>query len=88
MATDKVKTEDKVKTVDKVKMVDLTIPKLRSANAETQKFISVNGESFLIKRGETVKVPEYIAEAYYNSEKAKDEDFELIEKVKAKMPTE
>ena len=86
MATDKVKT-DKVKT-DKVKMVDLTIPKLRSANAETQKFISVNGESYLIKRGETVKVPEYIAEAYYNSEKAKDEDFELIEKVKAKMPTE
>lgn len=81
MATDKVKTKE-------VKMVDLTIPKLRSANAETQKFISVNGESYLIKRGETVNVPEYIAEAYYNSEKAKDEDFELIEKVKAKMPTE
>ena len=39
MATDKVKTKE-------VKMVDLTIPKLRSANAETQKFISVNGFRF------------------------------------------
>ena len=32
-------------------------------------FVSVNGENYLIKRGVTVEVPEYIAEVLENSRK-------------------
>ena len=32
-------------------------------------FVSVNGENYLIKRGATVDVPDYIAEVLENSQK-------------------
>lgn len=76
------------KNTSAVKMVDLLIPRPRYKDAPTQMFIAVNGQNYIVKLGEKVSVPDYIAEAYYNSEKAKDEEFQKLEEVKEKMPTE
>ena len=76
------------KNTSAVKMVDLFIPRPRYKDAPTQMFIAVNGQNYIVKLGEKVSVPDYIAEAYYNSEKAKDEEFQKLEEVKEKMPTE
>ena len=73
---------------NKVKKIKMTIPKSRSKNAPTQKYISVNGESYLIKLGEEVEVPDYIYQAYLDSEGAKDKAFDNIQNVQDKMPTE
>ena len=51
------------KTVKKVK---IKIPKTRD-NADDV-YVAVNGRSFLIKRGEYVEVPEYVAEVLQHQE--------------------
>ena len=38
-------------------------------NYTSDVFVSVNGENYLIKRGVTVDVPDYIAEVLENSQK-------------------
>lgn len=68
------------------KKVKMTIPRARIKNAPTETFVAVNGESYLIKHGEEVEVPDYIYECYMNSEKAKDEQFDNLLKAQEKMP--
>lgn len=41
-------------------------------------FVGINGRTWLLKRGEYVDVPEYVAELLQNSEK---EDMKLVEKI-------
>ena len=43
-----------------VKKVKIKLPLTRSEKDDV--YVCVNGESFLIKRGETVEVPDYVAE--------------------------
>ena len=50
-------------------MVKLTIPLIAGAKNQPDEYIAVNGKSYLIQRGKTVKVPRYIADAYYASVK-------------------
>ena len=76
------------KNTSAVKKVDLLIPRPRYKDAPTQMVIGVNGKNYIVKLGEKVSVPEYVAEVYYNSEKAKDEEFQKLEEVKEKMPAE
>lgn len=57
MATTANKTEKKVK---------IKLPLTRTEKDDV--YVCVNGESFLIKRGETVEVPAYVAEVLQHKE--------------------
>ena len=59
--------ENAILSQKKVKMVPVFIPK--ESRNDTERFISVNGESILVQTGKTVEVPEYFAEVIMNSEK-------------------
>lgn len=54
------------------KLVELRIPRGRS-NEEPCLMIGVNGKNWLLPKGETSKVPEYVAEEYHRSMAAVDE---------------
>ena len=64
------------KTVDnattKSKRVTVRLPRLPGQNAIQEEFFSVNGKNYRIKRGETVEIPEEVAEVIYNGEKAEE----------------
>lgn len=53
-------------TVKKNKKVKIYIPYVRGEDPAL--FVGVNGETYLIKRGEYVEVPEYVAEVVSHSE--------------------
>ncbi len=63
-------------TVEKKKTVKIKLPLIRGE--EESKFVSVNGENFLIKRGIEVEVPDYVALVLQMSEKAEYEAEEYI----------
>lgn len=67
------------KTVKKVK---IKIPKTRD-NADDV-YVAVNGRSFLIKRGEYVEVPEYVAEVLQHQEEMLAEAMAYEEAAKPK----
>ena len=63
------------KTVDnatKSKKVTVRLPRLPGQNAIQEEFFSVNGKNYIIKRGETVEIPEEVAEDIRNAEKAEE----------------
>lgn len=64
------------KTVDnattKAKRVTVRLPRLPGQNANQEEFFSVNGKNYIIKRGETVEIPEEVAEVIRNGEKAEE----------------
>ena len=63
------------KTVDnatKSKRVTGRLPKLPGQNAIQEEFFSVNCKNYIIKRGETVEIPEEVAEVIRNAEKAEE----------------
>ena len=54
-------------TLKNEELVSVFIP--RTSRNDTERFISVNGESILVQTGKTVEVPEHFAEVIMNSEK-------------------
>lgn len=54
-------------TVNKPKMVKIRLP--LSRNEKDDVYVAINGKSYLIKRGETVEVPESVAEVLQHKEK-------------------
>ena len=52
-----------------------------NGNYRDDVFVSVNGRDFLIKRGEEVSVPDYVAEVLENSIKQERNTATLIEKL-------
>lgn len=58
-----------------VKMVDLYVPREHAKQPDL--YIAVNGEDYLIKRGSTVKVPDYIKEVYDHSIAMKNQAMEF-----------
>ena len=54
------------------KKVKIKLPLTRTEKDD--KFVAVNGKTFLIKRGETVEVPDYVAEVLQHQE-------EMLEKI-------
>ena len=58
------------KANNNAKRVEVRLPLLRGQNARQEEFFSVNGKNYLIKRGETVEVPECVAEVIRNAERA------------------
>ena len=75
-ATEEVKTEE-VKT-EEVKTeaptddkVNLFVPK-SYANDEPNLLIAVNGVNYVLPKGKTSKVPKFVADEYYRSQKAQE----------------
>ena len=50
----------------KTKMVKIKLPLTRSEKEDV--YVAVNGKSYLIKRGETVEVPDFVAEVLQHKE--------------------
>ena len=64
-------TEKNIATATKTpkrKMVKLKIPRTKADQEDV--FVSVNMETFLIKRGVEVEVPDYVAEVLQHQEEA------------------
>ena len=62
-------------TATTVKKVKIKIPLTRTEKDDV--YVAVNGKSFLIKRGEEVEVPDYVASVLRNKDKALAEAFEF-----------
>jgi len=58
-----------------VKKVKIKLPLTRTEKDDV--YVCVNGESFLIKRGETVEVPDYVAEVLQHKEEMLAEAMEF-----------
>ena len=61
------------------KMVKIKLPKTR--NEKDDVYVAVNGQSYLIKRGEYVEVPASVAEVLENREKMLSEAMEFESQV-------
>lgn len=62
------KTEKTEKTENTVKKVKIRIPRTKAEQEDV--FVSVNMETFIIKRGVEVEVPDYVAEVLRHQEEA------------------
>ena len=61
------------KAVDNAKKrVEVRLPRNPGQHANQDEFFSVNGKNYIIKRGETVEIPECVAEVIKNGEKAEE----------------
>lgn len=76
-------------TTNKEGYVDLFIPK-GYANDEPNHFISINGKNFILPKGKTSKVPQYVKDEYDRAMRAQEaldaKSEALLEK--AKQPIE
>lgn len=52
--------------------VQVRLPRNKGQNANQDEFFSVNFKNYIIKRGETVEIPEELAEVIRNAEKAEE----------------
>ena len=60
------------KTAANAKRVEVRLPRNAGQNANQDEFFSVNFKNYIIKRGETVEIPEELAEVIRNAEKAEE----------------
>lgn len=65
----------------KGKKITVRLPRLSGQNAIQEEFFSVNGKNYIIKRGETVEVPEEVAEVIENAEKAEEYALQYVDKL-------
>lgn len=72
-------TIKKADNATKQKRVTVRLPKLKGSKAIQEEFFSVNGKNYIIKRGETVEIPEEVAEVIRNAEKAEEYAMEYAE---------
>ena len=61
------------------KKVTVRLPRNPGQNARQEEFFSVNGKNYLIKRGETVEIPEEVAEVIRNAEKSEEYAMQYVE---------
>jgi hypothetical protein len=64
--------ENKTTNNAKSRRVTVRLPRLAGQNAIQEEFYSVNGRNYIIKRGETVEIPEEVAEVIENAQKAEE----------------
>ena len=62
---------EKNTTAPKDEKVDLFVPK-GYANDEPNQLIAVNGVNYILPKGKTSKVPKFVAEEFYRSQKAQE----------------
>ena len=71
VATVEETTAAEVETVPAVKKVKIRIPRTKADEEDV--FVSVNMETFIVKRGVEVEVPDYVAEVLRHQEEALEE---------------
>lgn len=80
------------KTVDnatKGKRVTVRLPRLSGQNAIQEEFYSINGKRYIIKRGETVEIPENLGKLIQDNEKAEESALNYVDSLdKAKKDKE
>ena len=81
-------TTKKINNATKGNKVTVRLPRLPGQNAIQEEFYSVNGKNYLIKRGETVEIPEEVAEVIRNNEMAEDYAMNYMESIKQGTPEE
>lgn len=62
---------EKDTTATKDEKVDLFVPK-GYANDEPNQLIAVNGVNYILPKGKTSKVPQFVADEFYRSQKAQE----------------
>ncbi len=67
------------KQVTKKQRVTVRLPRNPGQNARQEEFFSVNGKNYLIKRGETVEIPEEVAEVIRLSEMAEEYAMQYVD---------
>jgi hypothetical protein len=67
------------KTTTTKRKVTVRLPRNPGQNARQEEFFSVNGKNYLIKRGETVEIPEEVAEVIRNAEMAEEYAMQYVE---------
>lgn len=80
MADTTKKTTDNA--TNKKTRVTVRLPRLPGKDADQVQFFAVNGRTYRIKRGETVEIPEEVAELIRNNEKAEDYALSYIDNLK------
>ena len=60
------------KATNNAKRVEVRLPRNKGQNANQDEFFSVNFKNYIIKRGETVEIPEEVAEVIRNAEKSEE----------------
>lgn len=61
------------------KKVEVRLPRNPGQNANQDEFFSVNGKNYIIKRGETVVIPEELAEVIRNAEKQEEYNLRYVD---------
>lgn len=61
------------------KRVTVRLPRNPGQNARQEEFFSVNFKNYMIVRGETVEIPEELAEVIRNSEKAEEYAMQYVD---------
>lgn len=61
------------------KKVEVRLPRNSGQNANQDEFFSVNGKNYIIKRGETVVIPEELAEVIRNAEKQEEYNLHYVD---------
>lgn len=69
------------KATNNAKRIEVRLPRNTGQNANQDEFFSVNGKNYIIKRGETVEIPEEVAEVIRNAEKAEEYAMHYAEKL-------
>lgn len=59
-------------TPKNAKRVEVRLPRNAGQNANQDEFFSVNFKNYIIRRGETVEIPEALANAIQDAEKAEE----------------
>lgn len=59
-------------TTSNAKRVEVRLPMNKGQNANQDEFFSVNFKNYIIRRGETVEIPEELAEVIQNAELAEE----------------
>lgn len=65
-------TTKKVSDNANKKRIEVRLPRNLGQNAIQDEFFSVNFKNYIVKRGETVEIPEEVAEVIRNGEKAEE----------------
>jgi len=60
------------KATNNAKRVEVRLPMNKGQNANQDEFFSVNFKNYIIRRGETVEIPEELAEVIRNAELAEE----------------
>ena len=59
--------------------VTVRLPRNAGQNAIQEEWFSVNGKNYIIKRGESVEVPEAVAHVIENNEKAEEYALQYVD---------